>query len=725
MNIINKLSVFFPAVNEAENIENTVTKAIKVLDDLRLEYEIIIVEDGSRDKTGEIADRLSKENNKVRVVRHSKNLGYGSALKTGFKNAKYDWVAFTDSDGQFDFSEIKLLLDKSDNAEVILGYRLKRADSYLRKIYTFGWTALANMLLWLNVKDYSCGFKLIKRQVFEKVQPLEGEEKVTQIEFLVKARRLGYKFAEVGVHHYPRVYGKPTGAKLSVVIKSLFDIFKLWWKIKEDKLAFSLIISILLLATVLRFFRLPDYMTFLGDEGRDALVVKDLLVNQNIPFIGPPTSVGNIYLGPLYYYMMAFSMAAFWLNPVAAAGMNALIGVLTVGLIYHLAKTWFGKVSALIASFLYAISPVNIIYSRSSWNPNPAPFFALLGIWSLYKAHKTRNFLWLIPTGAFFAAVLQMHYLAIILLPVFGFLWLVEFFKHKKGFFWTGTFGGIIAFWVVMTPLVLFDLKHEFLNLRAILTIFTGNQSVGFNVFEVFLKIPSLFTNNLVGRYMAGENILLSVILSLLIVFPLFFAVLEKVKGKALWPYLVLGVWLGAGLLGLSFYKSSVYDHYLGFLNPVPFILLGASFLTVGRFVKNKVINYLFWAALILVLTLVNLSKNPLLKNPNYQLEKTQEVAKVIIQDANNKPFNFALISKNNYDAAYQFYLDLYGYKPQMIPFEVADQLFVVCEDPTCDPVHNPKYEITGFGWSKIDTEKEFFGVKIYKLIPNPSGQPS
>lgn len=219
---IKSLSVFFPAYNEAGNIENTVKNAVKVLGKKSLEYELMVVDDGSKDETAEIVEKLSKFNSRIRVVSHSKNLGYGSALKTGFKEAKYDWVAFTDSDGQFDFAEIGKLLEKTDEAEVILGYRLNRADPIQRKIFTFGWSTLANILLQLHVKDYSCGFKLIKRQVFEKAQPLVGEEKVTQIELLVKARRLGYKFAEVGVHHYPRKFGTPTGAKIAVVIRSIF-----------------------------------------------------------------------------------------------------------------------------------------------------------------------------------------------------------------------------------------------------------------------------------------------------------------------------------------------------------------------------------------------------------------------------------------------------------------------------------------------------------------------
>lgn len=723
MSNIKSLSVFFPCFNEAENIEKTYLDTKKVLERLNLAYEIIIVDDGSQDSTREIADRLAKSDHQVKVIHHLKNLGYGSALKSGFKAAKYPWVAFMDSDGQFDFSEITKLLDKTTQADVILGFRLNRADPLRRKIFTFGWQMLANILLHLNVKDYSCGFKLIKKEVFERAQPLAGEEKVTQIELLVKASRLGYKFAEVGVHHFPRVHGTPTGAKLSVVLKSIIDLFKLWWQIKEQRLLFFVVLGILVLATILRVYDLPGYMTFLGDEGRDAIIVKKLLVEWELPFIGPPTSVGNIYLGPLYYYMMAFAMTVFWLNPMGAALMVAIIGVLTTLLIYYLSKIWFGRVGGIVASFLYAISPVNITYSRSSWNPNPAPFFATLAVWAMYKAHSCLDGKWFILVGFFAAAALQMHYLSIILLAIFGLLWIYKL-VWQKGYknFWWGTGGGILAFWLTMLPLVLFDLKHNFLNYRAIHQILTTNEAVNFSVLDSLMKAPLIYFNNLISRYMAGENMILSYILGILLLLPIVKMWWDQ---KFKWPTFALLIWLTVGLLGLSFYKSSIFDHYLGFLNPAPYLLLAGAISILlnlkGLQKKSAVVGLII---LLIFLTWVNLAKNPLKNPPNNQLQKTKSIAKFIINEAGSKQFNFALISQNNYDSAYRFYLDIYGQKAKDVPFDITDTLFVVCEDAVCDPAHNPKYEITGFGWSKIAGEKEFLGVRIYKLIHNPSGKP-
>ena len=231
--IIDSLSVFFPTYNEEGNIEKVTLNVAKVLEKVVGDWEIIIVNDGSTDKTLEIAQKLAKNSNgRIKVVTHNINRGYGGALKTGFSEAKYKWVAFMDSDGQFDFSEIEKFIQKRNDADLILGFRKNRADSFARKVFTFGWSSLARFLLGLTVKDYSCGFKMIKKEVYNRVIPLVGEEKVTQIEMLVKAKRMGFKFAEVGVNHYPRTSGIQTGAKLKIVIKSVIDIFKLWKKLK-------------------------------------------------------------------------------------------------------------------------------------------------------------------------------------------------------------------------------------------------------------------------------------------------------------------------------------------------------------------------------------------------------------------------------------------------------------------------------------------------------------
>lgn len=230
---IDSLSVFFPAYNEAENITATVEKAIRVLDGLDLkQYEVIIVDDGSKDDTGKIADNLASGNNNIRVI-HQPNGGYGAALQTGFYNAKYPWVVFTDSDGQFDFSEVTKLLEKIDEVDVVIGYRINRQDPLLRRLFGWGWTLLANVLLGIRTRDVDCAFKLIKKEVIDSIPHLKSQRGgMISPELLAKARKKGFKIAEVGVHHYPRSFGHQTGADFKVIFKSFGDLFKLWWQLQ-------------------------------------------------------------------------------------------------------------------------------------------------------------------------------------------------------------------------------------------------------------------------------------------------------------------------------------------------------------------------------------------------------------------------------------------------------------------------------------------------------------
>lgn len=484
---------------------------------------------------------------------------------------------------------------------------------------------------------------------------------------------------------------------------------------------------VLILALALRFYRLGEYMTFLGDEGRDALMVKRMLVELDPPLIGPPTSVGNIYLGPFYYYMMSVPMAIWWLNPQAAAGMVALIGVAAVFLVFYLSRLWFGKWPALVSSFLYAISPITIVYSRSSWNPNPAPFFTLLALLTFYFAFIKKNFRWFILTGAILGVTVQMHYLALIILPIIGIIWLYSLILKLKQQavvknFWTGTIGAILAFILSFTPWIVFDLSHNYLNSQAIIEFFSNRQTtINLNPVNTLSRLGPVYSYNLVTRHLAFDNPLLGNIAAVIILVLSLKLVIDikSYRWNLPWQNLALFVWLAIGTLGLGLYKQTVFDHYLGFLNPAPFIIFGSLVNLLSVF-KRPVLKYLAGSLMVVLITALvvnNIDKSPLRYPPNNQLAKTQQVAKFIIDEAGGEPFNFALIAEHNYDDAYEFYLDVYGHKTKEVPKEITKQLFVVCEDPVCKPVGHHKYEIAAFGWSEVEKETNFDGIKVFKLI--------
>lgn len=233
--MIPQITVFFPAYNEEGNIAKTVKGAITVLNKNAQVWELVIIDDGSKDKTGQIADQLAKGDKNIRVIHHSPNQGYGAALKSGFYNAKYDWIATVDADGQFDFSEITLLFEKTRNSDLVIGFRLNRQDSIIRKINGLLWTFLNNLLFGINVKDVDCAFKLVNRRVLQKIPRLESTRGgMISPELLAKTKKAGFRIDQVAVHHFPRAEGKQTGANFRVILKSFYDLFKLWRKINSN-----------------------------------------------------------------------------------------------------------------------------------------------------------------------------------------------------------------------------------------------------------------------------------------------------------------------------------------------------------------------------------------------------------------------------------------------------------------------------------------------------------
>ena len=232
------LSVVIPAFNEEPNVGAALKRVSDVLQTLNLDSEIILVNDGSRDRTGEIAKSLVGEIPHLKVVEHFPNRGYGGALKAGYAAATKDLITFVPSDNQFDFNEIRLLLSKIDNADIVTGYRAHRVDPLIRKINGFGWNSVVRLLFGYLARDIDCGFKLFRRDLLNHITILSNGAMI-DTEFLAEARARGYRIAEVPVTHLPRVAGHPTGANLQVIVRAFRDLFKfrlrLWRELREEK----------------------------------------------------------------------------------------------------------------------------------------------------------------------------------------------------------------------------------------------------------------------------------------------------------------------------------------------------------------------------------------------------------------------------------------------------------------------------------------------------------
>ncbi len=233
-----RLSYFFPAHNEAANIEALVDEALAELPSLAAQFEIIAVDDGSRDDTGAIADRLAAAHpGVVRAVHHPTNLGYGAALRSGFRAARYELVAFTDGDRQFRVADLGRLLERSraaDAPDVVAGFRIRRADPPIRTLYARLYRLANRIFFGLRVRDVDCACKLFRREALEGVR-VESGGAFFSAELLIKLGASGRSIAEVGVPHHPRIAGSPTGARPSVIWRAVKDFWSLRLRMWVDR----------------------------------------------------------------------------------------------------------------------------------------------------------------------------------------------------------------------------------------------------------------------------------------------------------------------------------------------------------------------------------------------------------------------------------------------------------------------------------------------------------
>lgn len=459
---------------------------------------------------------------------------------------------------------------------------------------------------------------------------------------------------------------------------------------KKVNIVKLLLFLTLVFAAVIRFYKLPEYLQFLGDQGRDLLVVKQMIVDHKFTLLGPTASVGGFYTGPIYYYFMLPFLWLWQLDPVGPAVMAVLFGLATIVLIYLFTKDLFGEKAGLITAFLTAVSPKMIDISRFSWNPNPVPFFSLAAVFS---ALKKKAFL----AGLFLGILVQLHYINLVMIPIIGLMT-----KIKD---WWKLFLGFIA---GLSLFLIFELRHGFPNTQSIIEfIFRGGQTVSprtFNFLELFIEIYRRTFENV---FQTSGNLIFNVLI---------YIALAIFLWQKKWP---LVLWLVFGCLGLGFYRGTLFEHYFNFLYPLPLIILGA--------VLSKKTLLL---PIILFFLYLSVGKWFLWNEQNNLIGQTRTVVKTVEDLLGGEDYNFALITPGNSDHAYRYFLELDGKKPKVIynpqidpeRKSVANQLIVVCEGP-CAPLGNPLWEVAGFGRAEIVEAKQVpVGITVYKLVHYKGG---
>lgn len=477
------------------------------------------------------------------------------------------------------------------------------------------------------------------------------------------------------------------------------------------------LLLILIAAAFVRLYRIEDYLHFLGDEGRDVLVVKRIIVDHEFTLLGPITSVGSMYLGPIYYYFMIPFLFLFNMNPVGPAVMVALLSLVTIALIYKMGLEFFNWPTAIIASLLYSFSPLVIIYSRFSWNPNGIPFFALLIIYGLMKLVIKKQSNWAYAVGLSLGVIFQLHYLSLMFVPII-FTVLVVFRQFKISNLLKIIIGTIITF----SPFIAFEVRHGFPNTQTVSRFITRTGGAATFALGKFHLIVVDLATRAFWRIVVIESNLVSKILMLFIAFTLILMFKNRKEVKFNKALAILLIWFGIAMLFFGLYQGAIYDYYMVEFFPFPALISGIVFswyLAKNRLFKIGVIAFL---GLLLFYQLKNL---PLLKEPNRLLAITRERSRFIFEKIGDKPYNFALITGSNSDHAYRYFLELWGKPPVIIQNPevdpsretVTEQIFIICETSECAPLGYPSWEVAGFGQAEIENTWEVAGVKIFKLI--------
>lgn len=479
-----------------------------------------------------------------------------------------------------------------------------------------------------------------------------------------------------------------------------------------------IVVGLVAIAVVTRFYNLADTVQFLGDQGRDALVVSRIFTAADPIFIGPVTSVGNMYLGPLYYYFMLPFLWLSYPSPMGPVYAVAALGVLTVFLMYWLGKEMVGEKVAVVAAALYTFSTTATLLTRFSWNPNPAPLVSLILLWAIYRALKKTPWYWVVVTLCF-AVLIQLHYITLLSGASFGIIWmyqLVQLIKNPSkqnrvelSSMLKATVASAIVLAISTIPLMLFDWKHNWLNVKAFVNLFLGEDNFKVATSESNRVVRAIKESHGRAMHILFETTLgkirdlneaLLVVVSAGVAYLIFHA---KKRKHAVGEALIL-VFLFVGIAGTALYEHSVYDHYIAYLFPMTFFLLAILLVEVARIrVVGVVAASLFFAYYVYV----NMSRLPL-GDTGWKISDIERTSAAIAERVSpGEKYNVVLLSETgDIDAQnYRYYLSTMDTPPVLTEDRGSvETLFIINEDRALERViDSPIYEIVVFPNKDVD----------------------
>lgn len=489
------------------------------------------------------------------------------------------------------------------------------------------------------------------------------------------------------------------------------------------------VIFLLFVGAVLRLWNLPNTMMFLGDQGRDALVVADIFRERDLAFIGPVTSVGNMYLGPAYYYFMLPWLWISYPSPVGPAYAVAILGILTIYVIFKAGKEMLGTRAGLIAATFMTFSWTTVYYSRFSWNPNPEPLVSTLFLWFLYRAWQLKKPWYYVLASLMMAVLLQLHYVTLLFAPVLAGVILLDVLRSTtkkralRYIVWTAASVGVVL--ITLIPLLLFDWKHNWLNAKAFYEMFVGSESFGSPEESIISKILNILQETH-GRSMhlffelwLPEKRILNTVGVVLSAVAGIVLLLRPLKRHRFSERLIIGT-LAFSILGLSAYSNSVFDHYILFLLPVVYLFFGQvlSRLSSVRVLGPVVVVFALLAFIVQNASQYSFGTSGL--NITFIQKTTQDITNILPE---NSTYALVLLSASRdlYGMNYRYFLSTYpGYRPVAPEYtRDAEYLIVIDEEKLVEnPLEQPIYELITFseGGIIVDTYQLDHGPVVYVL---------
>ena len=527
------------------------------------------------------------------------------------------------------------------------------------------------------------------------------------------------------------------------IAHSFTNCYQRWYdtvltRLSQRPVVYILLFVFFLGGSWLRFYHLRDTLMFQGDQGRDAIVVSDIFRRLDPVFIGPVTSVGNMYLGPFYYYFMLPFLWLSYPSPLGPAIGVALVNSVTILLVYRLGSRLVGSRAALWASFFFAFSQIAITYSRFSWNPNLSALFALLVLYYTHRAYTVpKSWLWV---GLCAGLLIQLHYVNLILLAVSLIFWLRQLYLHRQDrqwfvaqHFWRWTVIGLSVFVLTAVPLLLFDWKHDFLNARAAVSIFSQESSFSDQQFS-FLTSIIFFCQSIPGRLGHLFSTLFlpnfdyywwRVGFGLFCIAAFAYYSYRHRHSRLAAGYMLLTLTALISVTALALYRHSVFDHYILFFLPVNFLMIGT--LLADWQGKLRSCALLVSSLAVVLAYFVGNYRPGFYTPPGQTYSQTQAVAEFVnsITDSHEK-YTFILFGANRdlLGDHYRFFFDNLS-NNRILPlssFLDSDVFYVIDETRSIDITHTDRYEIKEYlkqndaTYSSIATPENF--PRLYRLYP-------